>query len=410
MKTLIILSLLCLNICISNAQVDSTKQTVDYNFIIMDSPAQLFTMRQFNQDYLSLYRLSARGLNNSVNEYVSDVIQVWLISFFLMPLTHEEGHRSILTAKNIGAISQPYFNKDLAAYVKGVSDETLKNLRDNDLPNYIRLHTAGLESDYMLTKRVENIGSFEKDEFKNFKWEYWLRKLAILQYYVSGLFQLDVDIEEEENELERDIVGFDTYGAARHLYRPDMKFYRYTKYKDLSSEEAIFIKRIGARSFLNLINPLMLGIENFKITDNLKLNAGLGYTMSPFGDFIDENIWLKYKELNLSVYARQFQNKNNWFNGFGISLFDFHLFERLDCDISGHYWEQPKDLDFNTAGSLPGGAFDMDLRYFFIINKNSLLKAYSFDLGLLYKSKGFLPEELFLNEHFTVRLGTTLRF
>jgi len=41
------------------------------------------------------------------------------------------------------------------------------------------------------------------------------------------------------------------------------------------------------------------------------MNVGLGYMMSPFGDFIDENIWLKSGLFNFLFYARQFQNKEN---------------------------------------------------------------------------------------------------
>jgi ABC-type polar amino acid transport system ATPase subunit len=111
------------------------------------------------------------------------------------------------------------------------------DLRDNDLPTYIRLHTGGLESDYMLTKHVESIGSFDLDDFNHYKWEYWLRKGAILQYFILGLFEFEIDIKEESNELERDIVGFDTYGAVRHLFRPTMNFYRYTRHEDLTVEE-----------------------------------------------------------------------------------------------------------------------------------------------------------------------------
>ena len=54
-----------------------------------------------------------------------------------MPLTHEEGHRSILTVNYVGSISQPFFNESGAAYVNGVTDQTLMDLRDNDLPTYI---------------------------------------------------------------------------------------------------------------------------------------------------------------------------------------------------------------------------------------------------------------------------------
>ena len=391
-------------------QKDTLREFTDYSLIIQDSPSQLFTMRQVNQSYLSGYRLFAKGLYTvSKNDYVADLLQIGLQSIFFLPFTHEEGHRSILTVNNIGSISQPYFNKYGAAYVKGVTDQTLQNLRDNDLPTYIRLHSGGLESDYMLTKRMETIGSFEKDDFKYYKWEYWLRKLGILQYYLTGLFGFEIDLEEEKNELERDIVGYDTYGAARHLYRPDMDFYRYTKYEDLTGEEKKYVQRMGYRSLLNLLNPLMIGKGNFKAGEDLSYNIGMGYTMSPFGDFIDENIWIKYKNFNIHGYARQFQNRNNWFHGFGLGLIDLKLHNRIYSNISGHFWNQPKDYDFNTNESFSGGAIDMDLKYFFFNNRGTWLKGFSLNLGMIYKTEGFLPEELYFEEHFGLRAGTTIR-
>ena len=391
-------------------QKDTVNKFTDYSFIIQDSPSQLFTMRQFNQNYLSGYRLFAKGLYSaSKNEKIADLIQIGLQAFLFLPLTHEEGHRSILTANNIGSISQPYFNKHGAAYVKGVTDQTLQHLRDNDLPTYIRLHTGGLESDYMLTKRMESIGSFEQDDFKNYKWEYYFRKLGILQYYLLGLFKYEIDLEEEENELERDIVGYDTYGAARHLFRPDMDFYRYTKYEELTGDERNYVKRLGYRSLLNLLNPLLIGKGNFKINEYTKFNIGMGYAMAPFGDFIDENIWIKHKNLNIGFYARQFQNKENWFNGFGMSITNFQLHKRLLSNLTGHFWNQPTDYDFNTRESFKGGAIDLDLKYFFFNNRNTWLNGFSIDLGMIYKTEGFLPEELYLEEHFGLRLGTSIR-
>ena len=80
------------------------------------------------------------------------------------------------------------------------------------------------------------------------------------------------------------------------------------------------MNRWGYCSLLNLLNPLINGRGNFKLTEVTSFNLGMGYTMSLFGDFIDENIWIKYKSFNIGFYARQFQNKENCFNGFGISL------------------------------------------------------------------------------------------
>lgn len=381
-----------------------------YPLIIQDSPSKLFTLRQFNQNYLSGYRLMVRGLNATVkNPRYVDLMQIGMQTFFLTPLTHEEGHRSILTALGIGSVSQPFFNSQGAAYVNGVTDNVLQNLRDNNLPTYIRIHTAGLESDYMLTVREETMVSFEQDNFSNVKWEYWFRKMAIMQYYLIGLFKYDADLKEESNELDRDIVGLDTYGAARHLFRPTMDFHRYTKYSELTGSERRFIRRAGYRSLLNLANPLLVGRCNFRINEVMQLNAGMGYTMAPFGDFIDENIWIKYRRMNLHVYLRQFQNKATWFPALGAGLYDVKLTKSLRCDVVGHYWSQPKGFDFRTSKSFSGGAVDATLRYFLFANMGTV-QAISVDLGVLAKSKGFLPEEVYLKENVGVRFGMSLYY
>lgn len=413
-KQLIMKKLLCFlliaHTLLSAAQNETKNEFTDYGFIIMDSPALLMTMRQVNESYLSGYRLLARGLYAStVNERVADLIQIGAQGLLLLPLTHEEGHRSVLTANHIGSVSQPYFNKHGAAYVKGVTDNTLRDLRDTDLPQYIRLHTAGLESDYMLTRRMEDIGSFVFDDFRHFKWEYILRKLGILQYYVSGLFRFDPGLEEEDDELKRDIVGYDTYGAARHLYRPQMDFFRYTRYNDLSADEMKFVKRMGFRSLLNLVNPMMIGHVSLNAGKHIKFNTGMGYTMSPFGDFIDETIRIKHKKLNISVYARQFQNSAHWFHGFGVSLLNYAITQNLYTSISGHFWEQPEGFDFFTSDRFAGGAVDFELRYFFLNKTGSRLNAVSIDLGFIHKTKGFLPEEMNLDEYTGLRIGTSIR-
>jgi len=407
-KTIILLflSILPMNML---AQTNPAAPARDYHFIIQDSPSQLFTMRQVNESYLSGYRLFARGLYSATPERVADLIQAGLAVIYLMPMTHEEGHRSILTVHNIGSISQPYFNRQGAAYVKGVTDETLKHLRDTDLPTYIRLHGAGLESDYLLNRRLETLASFDQDLFRHFKWEYWVRKVSIMNYYMSGLFKADIGADEEADELERDIVGHDLYGAARHLYRPNMDFHRYTSYSELTDGEKKFIHRLGYRSFLNLLNPLILGKSNFNAGAGIRLNAGLGYSISPFGDFIDENIWITYRGVCLHGYARQFQNKDDWFHAAGLSLTDFRLLKQLTFSVAGHFWQQPDNFDFNIPNSFTGGAIDVDVRYFFFSPRSSWLDAFSVDLGLIYKSKGFLPEELFLDDHFGFRVGTSIR-
>ena len=395
-----------------NKQPESTS----YSFALVDDPARLYSMRQFNQNYLSCYRLSTRVFENALsngnplskNELkISEGIQNLLLGFYLIPLTHEEGHRSILTHLKIGSISQPYFNSHGAAYVMGVTDSTLKNLRDQKLPHYIRLHNGGLESDYMLTKHMESIFAFDYDEYKYYKLEYFWRKFAILSYYIPGLFEMKIDLDEEANELSRDIVGHDIYGVAKNLFRPDMDFYRYTKYEDLTINEIKYVNRLGYRSLLNLVSPALLNNQlRFTIRDSIQINFGMGHSLSPFGDFIDENIWIKYNSINIQLYARQFQNNRKWFNSFGATLFNYKINKRIFSTLAGHYWKQPKEFDFNTDKSFKGGAMDLDLDYLLFTNRHeNWLKSVSIRLGMTYKSKGFLPEELYLDEHLGFRLG-----
>src|SRR5674476_645129 len=84
----------------------SVGQKTVYSFIIQDSPARLFTMRQFDEDYLSGYRLYTQMMGDLFSPRLNLLVQVVSNFAFFMPLTHEEGHRSIL-ALSLIHISEP---------------------------------------------------------------------------------------------------------------------------------------------------------------------------------------------------------------------------------------------------------------------------------------------------------------
>ena len=252
---------------------------------------------------------------------------------------------------------------------------------------------------------------FEMESFDNIKYEYWVRKYGILQYFLTGLFRFEPDISEESNELDRDIVGYDTYGAARHLHRPAMNFHRYTTFAELTTEERKFVTRMGWRSLLNVLNPVIIGRSNFQLTKSLKANFGMGYMLAPFGDFIDENIWLVIKDrIRLKVYFRQFQNRSSWSFGSGVGIYDLRLIDQMFLSSKMHFWQQPKALDFNTTSSETGGAFELDLSYFFLSKSKKNYRGTSVDIGTTMKTAGFLPEELFLDKSIGVRVGTSFWF
>jgi hypothetical protein len=387
---------------------DSTSNHRSYPFLIQDSPSSLFTMRQVDIAYVSGSRLYATWLNKTSKPFLSYLLQSAGFILFLGPLTHEEAHRAILTGKNIGSVSRPFLFSERGGYVDGVSDQTLKDLRDYDFPDYTRLYIAGLESDYMLTHREETLFAFSMESTKNFYIEYILRKVFLMQYYLMGFLHYDIDGLEEANELERDVVGNDVYGVVRHLHRPSMEFHRYTRYNDLSSIEKNYVRKMGFRSFLNLLNCNIIGINSFKINDNLSVNAGLGHTMCPFGDFIDENLWIHFlQKVNLETYFRQFQNADHWFMAGGIGIHEYPIGKKLNSSVSLHWWNQPEQLRFVESRCVPGGALEAQAKYTVFAPTRCSIKSISVDLGFIYKSYGYLPEEIQLSRHFGVNVGTT---
>lgn len=390
---------------IAFTQVDTLKKVKSYQFIVLDKPAQLWSMRQFDQNYLSVYRLYSTQLDKHFSKEASSMIQAFSM-LFTLPLSHEEGHRSILTQNNIGSISKPYYNSKGAAYVIGVKDSDLQDLRDTDLPTYIRLHTSGLESDYMISLATERLLTFEEEDFRIVGVEYLLRKLTMISYYFTSAFKsLSPNLEEEADEKKRDIVGHDVYGAVRHIHRPDMPFFRYTDYDDLSSEERNFINRVAFRSLLSLLNPQLISKRNFKVSNSVKGNIGFGYLMTPFGDKMDNNIWVMANSKTKLLFQNSvYQNRSKLFYGFSTKLFDYPIDKNFWIDFAAHLWNQPLNLDFSTNRSSTGGLVSGMIKYG-LNNKSNPGHFMTFDLGLQYKTFGFVPEEVIIGEAFSFRFG-----
>ena len=385
----------------------SSAQT--YPFIVIDSPPHFFTMRQVDQDYLSGYRLFARETNEHLKPAVSFLVQGVASVLLLKTMTHEEAHSTILTGEGIDSDARSFLFMTRHGYVDGVTDAALKNLRDTKFPTFIRLHTAGFESDYMLATREETLLSFEDEMFKNVAVDYLLRKAALLIYFTEGIFKRDSDGAEEADELDRDVVGNDLYGVIRHLHRPTMEYHRYTRFADLTDEEHQYLERVQWRTFLNLANANVIGIRNFRLTDQLTANVGLGHCMGPFGDFIDEKVWLDYRQKwNVTGYLRQFENRDHWFFGAGGGIVHYPLAQHLSLSAEVHYWNQPVDLSFNTAAGKSGGAVDVSGSYQFFSRQKSALRSLSLDVGMVGKTAGFLPEEIVLDSHLGFRFGLTM--
>ena len=406
MKIRILLIILFYSI-IGHSQIKKDSLPKTYEFNIFDG-SESFTMNQFTRNYLSSYRIYSRTLDELIpNKNVSRGIKLLTIALFGQPFTHEEGHRSVLTHKGIGSINQPFFNSNGAAYVKGVKDFELMNLRNNDLSNYIRLHTAGLESDHQISNNIEELVFFEEESLNVIREEYLLRKLGLIFYHSTALIpSMSPDIKEEENELKRDIVGHDIWGMVRHLHRPNMPFYRYTSFEDLTSEEKKYSRNLAWKSFSNLLSPMLFGKTSFNLNTNLKGNFSIGHDLSPFGDYFEQNFFLFYKKkYKLTFYFREFMNQNNTYLATGIKLYNHKIFNRLTTSLGFDIWNQPDNLSFTANKGKIGGNGFFKLNYLAFQNESSSIKNIGIFSEIFYKSKGFLPNYASLENDFGMRFG-----
>ena len=166
-----------------------------------------------------------------------------------------------------------------------------------------------------------------------------------------------------------------------------MPFYRYTQSERPDDRGRRFAKRVGWRSLLNLIGPLLItktdGNEN-----GCRVNGSLGYGMSPFGDYIDEHIWLKARRFN-SCLSPATSKQSAMVPGLRYTKSDIVLTENLKTVFSLHGWMQPEKLDFTTVRSR---VVDGKLQYKFQCLR-SVARLCLPIAGIIAKTKGFMTGE-----------------
>ncbi|WP_281297196.1 hypothetical protein [Flavobacterium limnophilum] len=389
-------------------------QSKFYNYNFYEGKNYLFTMNQSNDLMLNFIRYIGGSINDSsLSKKEEKLYSTGLVLFTALvgqAITHEEGHRSVLSELGIGSISEPIFDKHLVAKVTGVTDETLMNLRDNDLPNYIRLHTAGLESDFAYLRKSDAYFNFNEEKHSVLYPDYLMRKLGTQFYYLTNLFSMKSGIKESEDpELKRDIVGHDLYGMIRHLHRPTMEFYRYTERNDLTAEEKSYANRMAYMSFLNTLNPNIWKEGNYTLSKDLKANFSVNYSLAPFGDFVEQNAYLTIKDkYKINPYFRQYFNKSYTFLAGGVNLHNyvFHN-DKFLLNSSMDFWNQPKNLEFRNKEAVFGFGLKSELALRFSSWKSNTKSAY-FNIGAAYKTDGFIPEAPSLKEDFRILMGIVL--
>lgn len=382
-------------------------QTKYYNFPIIDG-TKMMSMKNANTLIQSSNALLSKNIYPAKNKAIYNYASLFVSSLLLQPITHEEGHRSVLTELNIGAISQPIFDKNLVAKVIGVTDATLKNLRDNNLPSYIRLHTAGLESDFTYLNSLNSKLSFEEEDYKYVKGDIFARNLGVSFYYLSSFINRKFSLDEFKSpELERDIVGHDIWGMIRHINRPEMDFHRYTTWDELTSKEKKMANRTAIFSLVNLLNPNLIGIRNYTLKNGNKLGFNIGYSLAPFGEYFQQNVYyyIPTKNIKLNPYLMEYFNNEKVFFAGGVKLVNYEINPKFLLNSSVDVWSQPENLSYTSSKGKLGGGIQINGAYKILDISEEKSKSFFVNLGISAKSRGFLPEAPSLKDDFRVNLG-----
>jgi hypothetical protein len=402
-------------ICVCLLTIVSKAQSKYYNYNLYDGKDYLFTMSQSDDLMLNSIRYIGQEINNpTITKKEEKLYSISLIIFTSLigqAITHEAGHQSVLSELGIGSVNKPFLDKNFVAKVTGVTNETLIKLRDNYLPDYIRLHTAGLESDYAYSRKSDMYFNFSEENYKVLYPDYLMRKLGTQLYYFTSFYSSTTRIKETDSkELDLDVVGNDIYGMIRHLHRPEMEFYRYTERKDLTVEEKSYAKRIGYISLINFLNPNIWRLGNYKLSKDVIGNFSVNYSLAPFGYFTEQNAYLQIRnKYKVNPYFRQYFNKSYAFFAGGIALhnFSFHN-EKYLLNSTLDFWEQPKNLAFREKENELGFGIKSEFAIRFSKGIKDTEPTAFFNLGMSYKTNGFIPEAPSLSEDFQVHLGIIL--
>jgi hypothetical protein len=407
------IAFILLILCVAYCSADELKLR-NYSFTVYDGTLNLFTMRQFNEGYTSLHRMTMRALADVLGDKningakLSDLLS-FIPSFIFKPFTHEEGHRSIAVHLGYGAFSNPFFD------LTGRAFSEVEISEEYPISYFRRLYSAGIESDYLMCRNATLSAAFRTEESAICFFDFCPRISMSTTYLLSSLmvgkvFENNGYVKKifAYSGIIRDYEGYDPISLTASFFHEDVGYF-YEDYSDISDEEKVFLDRIALRSLVNFVNPFMIGTPSIKISDSFSFSVFMNYSLCPFGDFIEETAAVKYNNINADIYIRQYQNKDFWFPSFGIGIRNYE-FASFSVDAGFHFWMQPEELSFISSIRKPGCAGEVKLTWFIPNSKDFPIKSTGLSLGVSGKTKGFLPGYESHDNALRLSAGFTIRY
>jgi hypothetical protein len=339
---------------------------------------------------------------------------------------HEEYHRAVMSRFHVNS-----FN-DMDKFPLGAELINVSHVTDADLirfkqespADFNRMQVAGIEGEYLLIERLQRNNFFYNQHLPHEVFYGFTTLNSILYVQICSDPREADPMTDEENAKEntiavRDFTGLDFLGWTRDLFRPSEPYTargihpsgiginRYTKTTDLTSEELSYLKTQGVLQWLNVISPMMVGIQSIKLSDNgLYGNFLIRDYLTSFGNDISCNVFLMNPKYKFVFAYHSYQNYNRSYPGIEAQLIDF---EQKICSKSISIsprvllgW-QPLHQEFKTNNASFLGLAECKVE----LKTKGFLHPFT---ELSVKSKGWVAGNEFLNNNFSCRMGIVCEF
>ncbi|MFA9390515.1 MAG: hypothetical protein ACERKD_11935 [Prolixibacteraceae bacterium] len=338
---------------------------------------------------------------------------------------HEEYHRAVMSRFHVNSFNDMNrfpLGSELIS-VNNISDEDLIRFKKESPTDFIRMHAAGIEGEYLLVDQLQR-NNFYYNQHLFHEYIYLFTTLNSIMYVqiCSDPNQVDVLTDDmnsvEESIPKRDFTGLDFTAWTYDLFRPDEPYTdrgihplgngidRYIKTSDLTSYQRAYLKKQGALQWLNVISPMMLGFRSIKLSRNgLYGNFSIRNYLTSFGNDISCNIFLKSPEYKVFFGYHSYQNYHNLFPAIEAQLLDYKK-KIGDCllNVSPRILIglQPLNQGFKTEKAAFLGLAECKVEW----QTKGIMHPY---VEISAKSKGWIAGNEFLDENLSFRFGIISR-
>lgn len=365
---------------------------------------------------------------------------------------HEEWHRAVMGNRNISSFNDVYTAKPFSESisVSHVKDSELARIKKDHPAEMVRLSAAGMESQTYLNLQLRKDTFFYGTESYLDVPTLWINTANNIGYLqtCSGRsadkFTIKINLQER-NVAQRDFVGLDCNAWVYDLFRPNepyemrgthpsgMGIDRYIKYNnetnlnirfqnsllygssnrhaDLTRQEQNYLNQQYRLSYLNLLNPALLGFARFSAINpyngkEFYWNFGVAHFLTSFGYSIDLQFFLKQDNLNLILIYHTYINAFNKLPGLEAEIVRYPVIffgKNVFLNLGLHLWLQPSEQKFWTSEKEAGGLVKVTLSF-------PLFENLEVFISPSIKSRGWVAGNIYLEKATEFRFGVNLIF